>query len=102
MTPRGDPVTDFPGAQTERRGEAGPVSASLGRDDVPAELVDPDEDFLRRLSPQLTSWPWENTDVLLLGSVAVAVMTWPGAIPRTKVVLKLALPRLSVVTLRKP
>jgi hypothetical protein len=41
---------------------------------------------------------FENSDVLLPGSVAVAVMICPGATVTVKVGLKLTLPAASVVT----
>ena len=44
----------------------------------------------------------ENSEVLLFGSVAVAVMNWFGATAVGKVTIKLASPMLSVVTIVEP
>src|SRR5579884_1606678 len=51
---------------------------------------------------QVTVRPAENSDVLPNGSVAVAVMTWPGAIVKPNVAVNVALPVASVVTVTEP
>jgi len=50
----------------------------------------------------VTARPAENAEVSLFGSVAVAVMTWPGARATANVAVKVALPVASVVTLTNP
>ena len=50
----------------------------------------------------VTDWHEENSEVLLLGSVAVAVMSWPTVTAAEKAAVKLTLPPSSVVTSLKP
>jgi hypothetical protein len=88
-----------PGAQTKRRGEAGPVSVLLRGWDSPADF----SIFLSAsMLDQATSSLFENIEVVLNGSVAVAVMNWPGATVTAKPALKIALPVASVVTVIEP